>query len=56
METAKYAKMKNKKVCVTAIDASKAFDKVNRMTMWDLLLKKTNKIITRAEMKYQMRT
>jgi hypothetical protein len=45
-------KIKNKKLYATAIDASKAFDKVNRQLLWLILFKKIGFLLTYILMKY----
>jgi len=44
--------MKNKKMYATAIDASKAFDKVNRLLLWLIMFEKVGFAITYILMKY----
>ena len=51
-ETIIYSRHCKTRIYVTSIDASKAFDKVDRKKLWIKLLKKTNQIITRVIMKY----
>jgi exonuclease III len=51
-ETMNITKIKNKKLYATAIDASKAFDKVNRQLLWLILFKKIGFLLTYILMKY----
>lgn len=51
-ETMNITKIRKKKLYATAIDASKAFDKVNRLLLWLILFKKVGFLITYILMKY----
>ena len=53
-ETANYYNSKNKPIFACAIDASKAFDKVNRMLMMQKLIGKINPLIWRALYEYYL--
>jgi len=52
METAKKSRNDGLKTYTCAIDASKAFDKVNRFILFKKFLEKTNKILARALIGY----
>jgi hypothetical protein len=52
METLKYIKKKQKLGIITAIDASKAFDKVNRILLWLTLCGKVGRKITISLIRY----
>jgi hypothetical protein len=47
-----YVKLKKRKMYATAIDASKAFDKVNRYLLWRILIKKIGIKLTMILMAY----
>ncbi len=51
-ETMNYSKLKRRKMYITAIDASKAFDKVNRNLLWLILKKKVGLSLTIILMNY----
>jgi hypothetical protein len=51
-ETMQIVKLRKKKMYATAIDASKAFDKVNRQLLWQILIKKIGVKLTWLLMKY----
>jgi hypothetical protein len=51
-ETMNFCKLKRKKLFITAIDASKAFDKVNRSLLWLILFKKIGTSLTVLLMNY----
>jgi len=51
-ETMQLVKLRKKKMFVTAIDASKAFDKVNRYLLWLILIKKIGFELTNVLMAY----
>ena len=53
-ETANYYNSKNKPIFACAIDASKAFDKVNRIFMMQKLIGKINPLIWRALYEYYL--
>lgn len=52
METLKYIKKKQKLGIITAIDASKAFDKVNRVLLWLTLYEKVGRKLTASLVRY----
>ena len=51
-ETLKYVMLKKKLGYITAIDASKEFDKVNHMLLWIILFRKIGYRLTSSLVKY----